>query len=351
MTDTITVTNLDAAISVANKGSPPVPAGPIPLWTFNDANMGFTVSKPTVIRTKQAGVEKWLAVFASGAGTSPADVGDSVYAIDMDTGLLYWRFDLNDSNCHISTDITAVDSNIDSQQIDGYIDRLFFADNKGRVWKLDPTQVNNKTVTSVNSSINVGLSPKALFSTKSTSGALGAERPIGALNVATDATGRLVVYFGTGGTDDSPAGVQNGFYAVYADTGLIRNKLDGSNGIAVGVNFYGGVLQQNGQIIFTDGSYLTGATGLCSSTAGNIVAVDANTLVTQFTDSTTSKIEGPVFASGGEAYAVTLTGTVTTTAYTNNQTIAASGATGGVGAVQEPANFTAFAILGWRQVH
>src|SRR5262249_47421639 len=76
--------------------------GPTPLWQYSDANMGNTYSKPTVIRIKHAGVEQYLALFASGAGLG-VDVGDTVYAIDMTTGALLFPFDFNHTNSTVST--------------------------------------------------------------------------------------------------------------------------------------------------------------------------------------------------------------------------------------------------------
>jgi hypothetical protein len=291
--------------------------GPTPLWQFQDANMGRTYSKPTVVRTKVNGVETWMAVFASGPGAT-TDVGDSVYAVDLSTGALVWRFDLNDTNTYISTDITASETNDESgATLDGYIDRVFFADNKGRVWKLDPSAFNadTHTIAPVGSSLDVGLGVPALFSTRLTAGALGEDRAIaGTLTAVTDATNKLVLYFGTGGTEDTPDTVQNGFYAVYADTGTIRSKLDFGTGILIGVKFYGGVVYNSGQLVLTNGRDF-GQHGLCSSTAGNVVALDANTFALQFSTPTTSKIVAPVFARNGEIYTVTLTGQLVASTY------------------------------------
>src|SRR5215470_12661032 len=182
--------------------------------------MGRTFSKPTVVRTLIAGTETWLAIFASGKGETN-DVGDTLYAVNLDDGTLRWRFDIGDTNCYISSDITASETDDEpGTAIDGFIDRIIFADNKGRIWKIDPAA--NFVGTTMNevptSNVDVGLAHKALFSTRVTPNGLGEDRAIsGTLTAATDFTNRLVLYFGTGGTEDTPAGAQNAFYAVYAD--------------------------------------------------------------------------------------------------------------------------------------
>ena len=321
VTNTVSVDPNTHAMSTAN-------AGPIPLWDYSDPlNMGQTFSKPTIIRTRLG----YMAVFASGPASN-GDFGDSVYAVNVDTGLPVWAFNIGDSNTYISTDITAADDEQEGN-IDGYVDRLYFGDNKGRIWKIDPVNFLANDVEAVmgtvNSVIDLGLGAKALFSTRLTPGGLGQDRAIGGtLTAAFDSSKRLVLYFGTGGTEDSPAGVQNAFYAVYADTGEIRSKLDQTTGLAAGIKFYGGVVYQDGQLVFTDGQDLSGL-GLCSPSAGNIVAIDAQTFAPQFTVQTSSKIVAPLYAVNGEIYTVTLTGTLMASAFTGGAMVASSGSSGG----------------------
>lgn len=341
--------------------------GPTPLWQYSDANMGKTYSKPTVIRTKHAGVEQYLALFASGAGLG-VDVGDTVYAVDMTTGALVWRFDLNDTNCYVSTDITAAETDDVGESNpapvkDGYIDRVYFGDSKGRLWKLDPGNYDatNQTINAIGT-LDVGLTQMALFSTRLTTGGLGADRALsGTIAASEDATGRLALYFGTGGTEDSPTNVQNAFYAIYSDTGAIRSKLDGSTGVAVNTKFYGGVVINNGQLLFTSGVDLSGL-GLCSPTSGTIEAIDANTFALQFSQATSSKMVAPLFVQNGEMYTVTVKGQVIA-----SQNVGSSGVTTGTtsGAVEGSTAIGSsdndasnggtttdpFTILSWRKVY
>jgi hypothetical protein len=245
-----------------------------------------------------------------------------------------WRFDLNDTNTYISTDITASETDDESgTAIDGFIDRVFFADNKGRIWKLDPANYDaiNHTIAPVGSNVDVGLGMPALFSTRVTTNGLGQDRAIaGTLTAATDASNRLALYFGTGGTEDTPANVQNAFYAVYADTGEIRSALDQNSGIAIGVKFYGGVVFNNGQLVFTSGQDLSGL-GLCAPTAGSVTAIDANTFALQFEAVAQSKIVAPLYAQQGEIYTVTITGKLMASQFVGSQGGTAPGGGGGSG--------------------
>ncbi len=279
--------------------------GPTPLWRFTDPNMGKTYSKPAVIRTKVATVETWLAVFASGKDVG--DKGDTVYAVDMTTGAEVWRFEINDTNCYVATDITASDTNDEpGTSKDGFIDRLFFADTKGRVWKVDPA-----TGLPVSSTVSVGLAVPALFSTDVTPGALGEERAIaGTIAAAEDQSGRTALYFGTGGTEETPNSAQNMFFAVYADTGEVRSTIIP----APGVKYYGGVAFNDGQLVFSDGTDLSGL-GLCAPTAGEVVAVDANTFAVLFTIPIGSKIMAPIYIQNGEFYTINMRGELVTSPY------------------------------------
>lgn len=344
---------LDVTNSVTTTGTV---NGPTPLWQFSDANMGRTFSKPSVIRVKIAGAERWLAVFASGPGLT-TDVGDTVYALDLTTGALVWRFDLSDTNAYIATDITAAETDDEpGTAIDGYIDRLFFADNKGRVWKVDPGSFSGTTMQAVNSTVDVGLSKPALFSTRATSGALGYDVAIAGTVAAGEistATGkRLVLFFGTGGTEDTPATTQNAFYAVAADDGEIVGSFLGECSGGVCSKFYGGVAVNGNQLIVSQGIDLSGL-GLCAPSAGEISILNAQTLAEEFSVPVGSKIVAPVFVQNGELYTVNLQGELVTTQYTG-ETGTGSGAPGAEPGIGQPENGTTgdvpFDIVSWRQV-
>jgi type IV pilus assembly protein PilY1 len=323
--------------------------GPTPLWTFSDGNMGRTYSKPAVARIDDAGSERWLAIFGSGPGLT-SDLGDTVYAVDLATGELVWRFDLDDANAYVATDVTVSETDDEAgTDIDGFADRVFFADNKGRVWKLDPAAHSGTSIDPVGSSIDVGLTHAALFTTKDTPGALGEERAIaGTLAAAEDPLDHeLVLYFGTGGTEETSNSAQNAFYAVHAATGEIRNQFLPS----AGVKFYGGIAVNDGQIILSSGSDLSGL-GLCAPTAGEIVALDQVSFSSLFSIPVGSKIVSPVFVQRGEFYTVNLQGELVTSQYTGPAT--AYGASppppDTPPDADEPGEMTdPFLVLSWRQ--
>jgi hypothetical protein len=351
-------------------------AGPTPLWHFTDGNMGRSLSKPAVIRVRKAAAprgggngngnggaaidddEQWLAVFASGP-RSGADVGDSVYAIDIATGALAWQFDLGATGTYISTAITAYETDDPDQAgtpvVDGFVDRLVFADNKGQVWKLDPATVATTGAALGDVTGLAGVSRKALFSTHLTRGALGSERAIGGtIAVASDGSGRTVLYFGTGGTDDTTASAQNEFYAVYADTGALRHKLTP----AAGVRYHGGVTVIGDQVLVSSSLDLSG-TGLCASTAGRLQVLDTSTLTETVAVATSSKMTAPVFAREGQIYTVTARGEVASSTFKSHQGGASGGAgvgggAGGAGGGSDGGEGGAGAppldVLGWREV-
>jgi outer membrane protein assembly factor BamB len=327
--------------------------GPTPLWSFGDGNMGRTYSKPAIARVKAGGTTRWLAIFASGPGLS-SDVGDTVYAVDVATGELVWRFDLDDANVYVSTDITVAETDDEAgTRIDGFADRVLFADSKGRVWKLDPAAHSGTTIAPIGSPVDVGLGPDALFSTRESTGALGEERAIaGTIAVAEDPLDRkLIVYFGTGGTEETPGSAQNAFFAVVVETGAIRHKLLPASG----VKFYGGIAVNDGQIILSSGSDLSGL-GLCAPTAGEIVAVDQASFDSLFTVGLGSKIVAPVFVQNGEYYTVNLQGDLVTSQYTGAPTAYGSspppaGSTPGDPGGDQPGSFSQpFTVLSWNQV-
>jgi Tfp pilus tip-associated adhesin PilY1 len=311
--------------------------GPTFLWSFTDPNMGHTTSKPTVIRTRVGETERWMAVFASGPGSS-GDVGDTVYAVDLADGSLLWRFDLDSENTFISSDITAGETDDeDDTAIDGYIDRLVFADNFGRIWKLAPHVYNAgaRTISSIGS-IEVG-AHLALFSVAG-QGALGEARGItGSIGVAESSDGRWVAYFGTGGTAADATAETNGLFAIDLETGDIRQKLILSDG----TRFIGGVSVTEGQIVTSSSAV---GDGLCSESSAEILAVDAGAFTVDFSEDIGSQIVGPVFNRRGQVYMVTEAGEVVTSAYSGTT----DGASDGDGDVAGEASGP-FHILGWRQ--
>lgn len=354
------------ALDVTQTISPSTGAivGPTPLWSFTDANMGLTVSKPTVIRVNDAGTERWLAVFASGPPPVGLDIGDSLYAVDLYTGALVWRFDLNDTGVYFSTAVVAAETDDagepGSPTKDGYIDRIFIADSKGRVWKLDPGTHVGTSITPIGS-VNVGLAAgQALFSTRLTSGTVeGADRPItGGMAVAEDGNGNLVVYFGSGGLDDTtkaPDTAQYAFYGIYAKDGTIKAKYVP----APGVKFFGGVALTESQLIVNT-SQITGSgtLGLCTPSAGSILVFNKDTATTTFQSqfaitsvggTALGRLVSPIFVTGGSFYTATADGKIVTSQPgTGAATGTGGGGSGGSGSGVVNGSMS---IKGWRQVN
>lgn len=301
--------------------------GPKPLWHFTDANMGFSYSKPAVVRVNSGG-ERWRAVFASGSHNL-ADVGDTVYGVDLAGGQLVWRYDLFDVSAYVSTSVSALETDDPGEPglpaLDGYVDRLFFGDNKGRIWKLD-----------------AGGAPVGSGLLFSTGAAIGAERGIGGnIAAAPDMTGRLVLFFGTGGTPDTPPG-QDALFAVYADTGAVRSTFLAPPGTRIF-----SVVYNAGQLIVATGSDLGG---------GAILILDANTFAVQLEIPTAARVVGSVYAEKGEIYAVTERGQVLASAYTGGggppppPPPPGGGGGPGVPPPGEPAGSSSLRVLSWRQL-
>ena len=79
------------------------------------------------------------------------------------------------------------------------------------------------------------------------------------------ASGRVVLYFGTGGREDYDPTKVNEFYAVYADDGSLRTKITGTCDATTNLceKFYGGVVVTSEQIILTRSTDRRIGTGTC----------------------------------------------------------------------------------------
>ena len=199
---------------------------------------------------------------------------------------------------------------------------------------------------------------KPFFSTRLTPGALGVDRSItGTMAAAQDATGKLTLFFGTGGAlDAGSGGPTNAFFAVYIDGGMVRSVY---NSVPAGTNFHGGVAYNDGQIIFTTARDLVG-TGLCDPTAGSVVAIDANTFAEQFIIPTASKIMAPLFVDRGILYTMTLQGDLVASSRPESEDGTSGGGSGGGGSGGGSGGGTGeggsvdptrtLQVIGWRQL-
>jgi len=118
------------------------PYDPQPLWEFTDVTMGETWSIPTVGKMVNDGDDSFTAFFGSGYDNDTGStVGHYFYAVDIETGASFWNYetfeeDTSGSFPNIQNTIPGSPSSIDVDQ-DGFLDRVYFADLDGRVYRLD----------------------------------------------------------------------------------------------------------------------------------------------------------------------------------------------------------------------
>ena len=372
--------------------------GPTPLWsaTPGDSNAGLTFTKPAVVRALINNAERWIVIAASGPDPAelPTDTSDltgaipsyqkgkSVVGYDLLTGVPLWQFT---TACPITSDITAFETDDLAEpggpSLNGYIDRAVFADKCGYLYKIDPNQdlsqpdgtagfMTNPLFGSIvaNTDAN-GVKSYALFSTQFTSGALGTHPAIaGTIAARTDDTTRVVLFFGTGGLQSQSEIVPNAFYAIYADTGVIRSKLLGACNASKTIcdKFYGADVVSQTQVILTSTRDPAVATGTCDPGSSNIKALELNANSTASTDNFTtdfnvaiaSAVMGSLFGDAGAIYFATLSGQVARIGTPNagnagDDAAAGQGsstgttASGGNGSLGTTVPLT---TMGWRQV-
>jgi hypothetical protein len=298
--------------------------------------------------------------------TAPFTKGRLVVAYDVATGAPLWKFQ---AQCAVTSDVSTFETDDagepDGPALDGFMDRAVFADACGYVYKL-ALNVDRAGGWNVNNGLGAlaidpaGTEPLpqyALFSTLRTAGALGAASPIaGTLAARPDGTGRLVLFFGTGGIESHPVTQRNEFYAVYADTGEIRSKVTGACTAAGCEKFYGGVVVTAEQVVFTRTIDPTVATGTCDFGATTIqaVGVDAGSsgvFVDAFSQTTGAAVMGALYGDAGAIYFAMLSGGVSRigtprAAVAGTDTNAPAQAGGGSLGTAE-----ALALMGWSQAY
>jgi outer membrane protein assembly factor BamB len=118
------------------------PYDPQPLWEFTDDTMGETWSIPTMGKIVNEGDDSFTAFVGSGYDNDTGStVGNYFYAVDIETGTSFWNYgtfeeDTSGSFPNIQNTIPGSPSSIDVNQ-DGFLDRVYFADLDGRVYRLD----------------------------------------------------------------------------------------------------------------------------------------------------------------------------------------------------------------------
>jgi hypothetical protein len=360
---------LDVTNTVSTTGTV---TGPTPLWEIlpGDDLAGLSKVKPAIARVKIAGAERFIAILATGLSadnpSAPYTKGRDVLAVDVTTGARMWRFK---AACPITSDPVVFETQdpleTGSPRIDGYADRVILADVCGNVYKLNPAVELTGSGTAdgwIDSTLHAsiatgttdaaGRAVKALFSTKSTSGAIGAERPVaGTVGTRSDASGRVILFFGTGGLESYDPTKQNEFYAVYADSGAIRNKITGQCTSGTCEKFYGGVAVSTDQVLLTRAYDPPIGTSSCALGKAEVDGVDIDSLATELAVTTTSATVSALFGHAGAVYFTTLGGSVVRvgTPVAAN----AGGESSGEGSDDDDgggAVSDALGVMGWRQV-
>ncbi|MEM6733321.1 MAG: PilC/PilY family type IV pilus protein, partial [Myxococcota bacterium] len=108
--------------------------------------LGETWSKPVLGRAQLTSGDEWFIFFGSGYDNIAADtvsVGRSVYAISVEDGTIYERWDMSDLAFDASNNPSTIQNTLpggvrlaDRDQ-NGYVDRAYFGDLEGRLWKVD----------------------------------------------------------------------------------------------------------------------------------------------------------------------------------------------------------------------
>ena len=349
--------------------------GPTPMWEVipggGDAGQGN--AKPVLVRTRIAGAERFVVIAATGLSpdnpTAPWTKGRIVVAYDAPTGATLWRFK---TACPVTSDIVAFETDDRTEPggpaIDGFMDRVMFADACGNLYKVDPaksigTNWNDNTglgAIEVAAPVS-GIHAYALFSTKTTSGALGHEAPIaGTIGATSDDSGRLALFFGTGGLESHPSNTSNEFYAIYADDGSIRSKETGTCTNGRCEKFYGGVILTRDQVIFTRTTDPAIGAGTCDRGSSQIQGMDLQPAANGdfdevFTKQIASAVMGALYGDAGALYFANLAGQSVRIGTpraaqaggdsANPSQVPLLADTGGTGGTT-----AALSVLGWRQV-
>ncbi|MBK7540122.1 MAG: hypothetical protein IPI49_33155, partial [Myxococcales bacterium] len=348
--------------------------GPQPMWsaTPGDSDAGNAFAKPVVARVQLGGQERYVVV--AGTGVDYSDTLDQrgrvVAGYDLATGAQLWKFR---AKCPLTSDLTAFETDDAGESgepgLDGFIDRVVFADKCGYVYKLNPATdlaggwYENSNMGRIATDVVEGKTMYALFSTASTVGALGAARPIaGTVAARTDATTRMVLFFGTGGLEDYPVGSSNEFYAIYADTGAIRSKLTGTCVSGRCEKFYGGVVVTPQQVFLTRTIDAQIGTAVCDTGTSTVEALELNadangSFIADFQLALGAALIGSLYGDAGAVYFATMSGEVNRIGTPRAAAAggdSASGNSSSMGATDSASSSTGttnpLTLLGWRDV-
>jgi hypothetical protein len=348
--------------------------GPKPLWSQQPggATAGLGTTKPGVARTQIGGVETYVLVSATGLLASDSSKGKIVAGYNLETGALLWQYE---TVCAVTSDITIFETDDedtyepDAPILDGYADRAVFADSCGYIYKIRPGQnlsggfMGNPGFGPIALPDLNGKQRTALFSTVSTTGALGASgaRPIvGVVGARSDSTTDMVLFFGTGGLESQSPSLVNEFYAVYAKNGAIRDKLTGTCSSGRCEKFYGGVVVTPETVIVQRSVDPIIGGGSCDFGTSKIQGYTLNSPfgqqydVSQIGGTPIHAVAGPLYGDAGALYFATVSGEIKRIGEpraTSAGGDSSSGSLHSMGAASETAYMNMpFTLLGWRVV-
>ncbi len=352
------------------------PDAPDALWEIypggsGSDGAGFSKSKPVIARLNVGGTTRFAVILATSEQSGQVNRGRRIFAYDVETGATLWRFQSAD-NCYITTDIMAYETDdageLGTPAKDGYVDFMIAGDSCGNLYKLDPNIDDGSWIESTTGKMGIGSidsgtdvdskDVQLFFSTSSTSGAIGATRPIGGtIGAVEQSDGRLVLYFGTGGVVSYPGNQVNEFYAVYADDGSIRDKITGSCTSAPVrcEKFYGGVVVTNEQVLLSRATDPYNAGGVCDEGSSVLEGFTLNSLGTSTFSQTVAggaSVSG-LYGDSGAIYTTTMGGNLIRIGNTSapnagdGGSVGGGGSSGGGGAGVTGA---ALGVFGWRQV-
>ncbi len=299
-----------------------VPGGPEPLWQIipGGAQAGQALSKPVIARVDISGTSRFIAILATGPAPGFPTKGRDVVGVDINDGTILWTFH---AKCPVTSDIVVFETDDETgTAIDGLIDRAVFADECGNVYKVDPGQNPGTDIPGMGTVLTgVASDPIAIFSTAGTTCALGAKRPIyGTIGAGSDASGRLALFFGTGGVESFDPSLNNDFYAVYADNGEIRGCAAGTpgNGRIQGTcnstgqcqKFYGGVVITASDVITTRATDPVVGTGTCELGSSEVTGFSTAAFVQSFNVSISSSSVSSLYGTSGALYLSTVGGDI-----------------------------------------
>lgn len=375
------VAAIDVTSTITSTGTV---VGPTPMWNVvpGDADAGQANAKVAMARVLIAGTERYIAIAATGIAfdnpTAPYTKGRIVSAYDVATGEHLWKFQ---AQCAVTTDVTVFETDDELEPgaptVNGFMDRVVFADACGYVYKLDPArdldgEWNVNTGMGTIAIDDAGTAPDqvpqyALFSTELSANALGEASPIaGTLAVRADATTRVAIFFGTGGLENHPVSEANEFYAIYADNGAMRSKLAGACNSGRCEKFYGGAVVTADQVIITRTVDPDVASSSCDVGSTKVTGLDLDAdadgdFTTDFETTVGSAVMGALYGDAGAVYFATLggdlsrIGTPRAAAAGDDSTSSTPPSPYGYGnensSADQVGTNTPLALYGWRQVY